>query len=258
MKTALVLGFCLALSSLPSVAQSPTSASPSPGPEFEAVSVRLAIPYTEAEVRAGLGNNPWNAFPSNRFTAHRLTLKLLIELIYGVEPDNIRGEPGWLDSQHYDIEAKVEGDSQLTLLQMKPLLQHLLEERFHLVTHEGSKMVSGYALVIGKHKPSLQLHKAGGAAHAYYLREGLDANDMSMPSFASLIAHPAGGPVIDRTNLQGTYDFKLSYDAMADPKSNLPSVFTAVQEQLGLKLVPEKLPVHTLIIDRVERIPTEN
>ncbi|HEY4379049.1 MAG TPA: TIGR03435 family protein [Acidobacteriaceae bacterium] len=238
-------------------AQGPAAASSQP--RFEAASVRMVAPYTDEEIQAGLGNKPWSTFPSNRFTAHRLTLKLLIGLSYDVQPDDIHGDPGWLDSQHYDIEAKVEGEQQLTYAQMQPLLQQLLKDRFHLAVHSGTRLTSGYALVVvDKQPPKLHIHSLGDPSYAYLLRDGLDAKDRSIRDFASLIAHPAGGPVIDKTNLQGVYDFKLSYDATGDPKSNLPSVFTAVQEQLGLKLVPLKQPVSTLIIDHVERIPTEN
>jgi len=69
---------------------------------------------------------------------------------------------------------------------------------------------------------------------------------------------PAGRPVIDKTGIVGKYDFTLKYATANHPDSNLPDLFTAVQEQFGLKLVPQKVPVETLVIDHVDKIPTEN
>ena len=81
---------------------------------------------------------------------------------------------------------------------------------------------------------------------------------MNIAGLAGLLESPAGGPVIDKTGITGDYDIKLSYATARFTDSNLPDIFTAVQEQLGLKLVPQKVPVDFLVIDHVNKIPTKN
>ena len=227
-------------------------------PAFEVASIRAAAPYTEDEVRSGIANTPFSSFPTNRFTARRLTLKFIVGLAYGVDQQNIQGDPEWLDSQHYSIEAKVEGDQKLTYDQIKPLLQRLLEERFHLATHRVTKLTSGYALIIAKGGPKLPPAKEGATPHAYILANGLQAQSMDMAHFAPILSRPVGDPVVDKTGLTGNYDIKLSYAPANNPNSDLPDLFTALQEQLGLKLESQKVPVEALVIDHVDRIPTEN
>jgi uncharacterized protein (TIGR03435 family) len=86
----------------------------------------------------------------------------------------------------------------------------------------------------------------------------MDAGHQDAEHIASVLAHRAGQPVVDKTGLTGIYDFTLSYATANDPNSNLPDLFTAVQEQFGLKLVPQKVPVDMIVIDHVDKIPTEN
>ena len=231
---------------------------PTPQPEFEAASIHMVAPYSEDEIERGLGNAPLSAFPTNRFTAHHLTLKLLIGLAYGVDQTYIQSNPSWLDSQLYDIEAKVDGNALLTLEQMQPLLQNLLGQRFHLTIHRGQKEVSGYALVVAKGGPKLQPSKGGEQPYGYILPDGLQDQNAPIQSLAAMLKIPAGRPVIDKTGIVGKYDFTLKYATANHPDSNLPDLFTAVQEQFGLKLVPQKVPVETLVIDHVDKIPTEN
>ena len=256
MKKALLLVIAAALSSFPAHSQTPPT--PSPQSQFEVASIRMAAPYTEEEVRSGAANNPWSTFPTNRFTAQRLTLKLLVGLAYGVDQQYIQGDPDWLNSQHYSIEAKVEGNKELTYDQIKPLLQHLLEQRFHLTTHRVTKLTSGYALIVARGGPKLTPGKEGITPHAYIVPNGVQAQGMDMAHFVPILSHPVGYPVVDKTGITGNYDIKLSYAPANDPNSNLPDLFTALQEQLGLKLESQKVLVEILVIDHVDRIPTEN
>lgn len=235
-----------------------TSAATSPQPEFEVASIRMIAPLSEDELHRGLGMVPWSTFPTSQFTGHRITLKILIELAYGVDDKYIQGDPDWLDSQEYSVEAKVEGDKELTYEQMQPLFQHLLEQRFHLITHRVTKPISGYALIVAKSGPKLTPAKEGTTPHALRLRDGLQAQNMDMAHFTPLLSNKAGGPVVDKTGIAGNYDFKLSYAPANDPNSSLPSLFTALQEQLGLKLESQKVPVDHLVIDHADKIPTEN
>jgi uncharacterized protein (TIGR03435 family) len=227
-------------------------------PEFEVASIRMVPHYSEQEILRGLGNHPWGEFPANRFTGRHLDLKLFIALAYGVDQKNIQGDPSWLDDQEYDIEAKVEGDKALSYQEIKPLLQHLLEERFHLVTHRATKLTSGYALVVAKGGPKLQPGEDQPSTNGYILSNAIRSRSISMGSFASMLSRPIGYPIVDKTGITGYFDITLSYAPANDPKSSLPDIFTAVQEQLGLKLEPLKVPVDSLVIDHVDKIPTEN
>jgi uncharacterized protein (TIGR03435 family) len=206
----------------------------------------------------GIQPMTWSTYPTNRFYVHSMPLSLLIGMAYGVESKNMTGEPNWLDSQQYDVDAKVEGDRQLTYKEMQPLLQRLLAQRFHLLVHQSTKMTSGYALLVGKGGAKLQSSTDGVQPRAQVLPNGFQTWHMDAKGIAGVLSIPAGGPVSDKTGLTGTYDVKLSYAPANDPNSNLPSFFTALQEQLGLKLESDKVPVDILIIDHVDKIPTEN
>jgi uncharacterized protein (TIGR03435 family) len=231
---------------------------PSPQPEFEVASIRTVAPLSEEDLRRGLGNVPWSTFPTSRFTGHRITLRILIDLAYGVDDKYIEGDPDWLSSQQYSIDAKVEGDKELTYKQMQPLLQHLLEERFRLVTHRVTKPTSGYAFIVTKGGPKLIPAKESVPFHIQTVPSGLQVQSIDMEHFVQVLSLPAGYPVADKTGIQGSYDFTLDYVPANDPNSSLPSIFTALTEQLGLKLEWRQIPVDFLIIDHVERTPMEN
>jgi uncharacterized protein (TIGR03435 family) len=234
------------------------SQSPSAPPAFEVASIRMVAQYSEDEMRRGLGDFPWSTFPTSRFFAHHLTLKMLIGLAYGVDQKYIQGGPDWLDSQADDIEAKVEGEHQLTYEQIKPLLQHLLEQRLKVATHRITKTFPGYALIVAKGGQKLQPANADTRPHAYILSNRVEAQHMDMEHFVEILARPVGYPVVDKTGIAGNFDIHLSYAPASNPDSSLPDLFTALQEQLGLKLESQKVPVEMLVIDHVEKIPTEN
>jgi uncharacterized protein (TIGR03435 family) len=238
----------------------PPQLAPAPQPEFEAASIHMAdsSPHSVEDLQKGIGLTSWSKFPNNRFFAHFMPLKFLISIAYGVDVEYIQDAPNWLDSQLYDIEAKVEGDALLTREQMQPLLQNLLEQRFHLTVHRGQKEVTGYDLVVAKGGPKLQPPKGGEQPYGYILPDGIQDQNATVQALAGLLKSPAGGPVVDKTGITGKYDFNLKYATANHPDPNLPDLFTAVQEQFGLKLVPQKISVDILVIDHVDKIPTEN
>jgi uncharacterized protein (TIGR03435 family) len=258
----------LPLAAIPAPSQSPpqhAAAQTTPTPQsFEVASVRLN-PSTEC-------CTTWTTiYPANRFTASRISLELLTCIAYeGIRYRDISGEPSWFESQLYDIAAKVEGDAGLTREQMQPLLQNLLKDRFHLIAHREQKLVSGYALVVAKgglklHPDALQPSKKVDSAdtkaeqpHGQILANELRGWNMNLSGLAFLLESPTGSPIIDKTGITGDYDIKLSYATTRFSDSNLPDLFTALQEQLGLKLVPQKVPAETLVIDHVDKVPTEN
>jgi uncharacterized protein (TIGR03435 family) len=222
---------------------------PAPPTAFEVASVRLVPPGQGGTISISPSGSP-------TFTA-TINLENLIAMAYGVDSDNLLNGPSWLGSQLYDVTAKVEGNPRLTYEQLKAPLQKLLEERFQLAVHRQTKEGSGYALVAAKSGPKLQETK-GEAPHAYILKGGLHLQNSSLDDLAGTLKIPAGRPVVNETGIKGQFDIKLKYAPEGAANSELPSLFTALQEQLGLQLVPRKVPVATLVIDHVERVPSEN
>ena len=257
MKTIWLLTLVFALGFAKAYAQ--TGLPTSPPAEFEVASIRMVDPHTAEDLQRGIGLFSVSSFPTNLFTIKNAPLAFLVQFAYDVDSqDHISAESGWMDSQEYDISAKVEGDQQLTLAQMRPMLQRLLEQRFHFAAHHETKVVSGFALIVAKGGPKLQPSKDDSKPSAQMLPNRMDAAHMDAEHIAGVLAHRAGQPVVDKTGLTGTYDFTLSYAPANDANSSLPDFFTALQEQLGLKLQPEKIPVDFLVIDRVDKVPTKN
>lgn len=217
---------------------------------FEVASIRLCPPDP--------GHGFINNSGSPQFTAHYVSLKLLVGIAFGISSDRIQGGPNWFDSQAYDVNAKAEGDLPLTPKQFQPLLQQLLYDRFHLAAHRATVYRSGYALVVAKNGPRLK--PSSDAAHTgYILKDGLNFDGATMETLAGVLSSVAGAPVADQTGLKGEYSIRLSYAPIDANDSSLPTVFTALEEELGLKLVRDrKVPVEVLVIEHVERIPTAN
>jgi uncharacterized protein (TIGR03435 family) len=195
---------------------------------------------------------------------------------YGIRlHDQIAGLPGWADSETYDIDAKIaESDAaafhRLLPMQRNPMLQSVLTSRFHMVSHFETRQLPAYALVIAKSnkktgpklteiQPGLLpsgLKDPGGINMS---RTEITAAGADMPTLLHVLQLQVGRPVIDRTGLTGHYNFVLKWTSDQDSASPDagPSIFTAVQEQLGLKLEPVKAPIPILIVDHIER-PSEN
>lgn len=238
--------------------QSGTAAQPS----FEVASIKPSAP-------GGRGMQMMMA-PGGRFTAKNVTIRVLIQQAYNVRDFQISGGPSWLTSEHYDLAAKAEGEEQIKPEQLRLMVRTLLADRCKLVFHRDTKELPIYALVIGKNGPKLQ----EGQGQGPMLRMGrgtLTAQKVPMELFANNLAMQVGRTVIDKTGLKGEYDFKLEWtpdvsqppapresgEATAPPDPGGPSIFTALQEQLGLKLESQKGPVEILIIDSIEK-PSEN
>jgi uncharacterized protein (TIGR03435 family) len=175
---------------------------------------------------------------------------------YGVPYEQILGIEK-LGSEHYDINAKAEDGVILTYEQLQPRLQRLLTQRFKLVVHREMTEFAGYALVIAK--GGAKLHPTAGVSEpGTIFPGGLRLMNVPLSAFAVSLRSTAGRPVVDKTGIQGNYDFTLRYARDGDADSALPSFFTALQEECGLKLETAKVPLEVVVIDRVERIPTEN
>jgi len=219
--------------------------------------LRFEVASVKATPQDRFGNTSISPYGTGRFTATNVTLEMLIELAFGMRDDQIQGAPGWLASEHYDLQAKAPDGVKLTYDELHAPLQTLLAERFKLATHCGSKEVSGYALVLAKGGVKLKEGKPG-KTQPMILPNGVQAASIPIAVLAGMLTRVAGRPVVDKTGLSGNFNVKLQYAPANDPKSTLPSVFTALQEQAGLKLEATKVPYDVIIIDHVERVPIQD
>lgn len=224
-----------------------------PSPTFEVASVR---PAPQADPNTG----SWSPPGVGRFKASHVSLALLLQLAYGVDNSQIANKPGWLETNLYDIDAKPEEGIHLTRDELKPRLQDLLHQRFHLVAHTETRSSRGYALVIAKGGAHLIPTKAD---HFPGFRVNVSSGQMrgvnwSMTQLAKYLTPAAGFPVVDQTGITGSYDIGFSYNPQPDVDSNLPPLNIALEQATGLLLKQEKVPVETIVIDSVDKVPTAN
>jgi uncharacterized protein (TIGR03435 family) len=195
-----------------------------------------------------------NVDPGGRFAARSYTLVLLMQRAYGVMDWNVAGGPGWIRADRYDVEANAIVAGNLTERQLQPMLQKLLAERFKLKLHKTSKGLDGYALVVAKGGPKVKA-SVDGEEHPDTFRmsrTGLSGQGITMADLARYVGGKLGLVAVDQTALTGVYDFKAQWTA--DESALRPAVFAALEDQLGLKLNPQKITVQMLVIDTVERI----
>jgi uncharacterized protein (TIGR03435 family) len=224
-----------------------------------------ATSFEVATVRpSAQGSDPnqgmWSLPNAGSFTAKSVRLTLLLQLAYGINDEQIVGKPAWMETELYDVQAKPEGQIKLTREELKPLLQNLLRQRFHLEAHEETAQQKGYALVVAKGGPKVTPTTSDKTPN-WRRNVGpgrLEGLNWSMAFLAMELWKPTGLSVVDRTGLTGAYDVKLLFAPDLATESPLPTVFTAVQETLGLKLEAQKVPVTVLVIDHVEKTPAEN
>jgi len=189
----------------------------------------------------------------------------VIEFAYDVKQDQIAGLPGPVNDARFDITAKIlpsgSGPSGLhNDSDMQAMIILLLQSRFHLKAHLEPRIKPVYDLVVAKGGPKLKLSQDTITGNGWNISgEGtktvLTAKDARMPDLADALSDPAGRKVIDKTGLDGHADITLKWSddiAAQQGDADVISIFTAVEEQLGLKLVSSKGPVDTLVIDHVE------
>jgi bla regulator protein blaR1 len=212
--------------------------------------------------------------PGGRFSASA-NLKMLIGVAYDVRNHQIYGGPGWLESAKFDIEAKAASEAALPPgpaggTQLRLMLQSLLEQRFKLAVHRESKEEQVYELVVAKGGMKMKEAADTGKQGQQGMRIGRGLfTGMGAPVelLVNTLSQQLGRSVIDKTGLSGKYDFNLTYTPDAaqaaafgppgpdepPPAADGPSIFTALQEQLGLRLESAKGQVEVLVIDRAEK-----
>jgi|SRR5579883_608169 len=168
--------------------------------------------------------------------------------------DRITGGPTWASQDEYDIEAKADHVGSATNAQLLSMLRQLLADRFKLKFHTEPKEVKGFALTVTKGGPNLR--PGTGEPQGFMFGGGrISATNAFMPTFARTLSTIVKAPVVDQTGLTGGYGFSLSLPSAQDP--NGPSIFTILQDELGLRLDSIKMPVEMIVIDHAEK-PSEN
>lgn len=243
---------------------------PTPPPTFEVASVKPSTSGING-VKGGCHridskyspNETAAASPLGRCVITDGRLSHLILIAYDLHSIGlIKNAPDWAiaGSERFTIQAEAEEPTKATEEQLRGMLQTLLVDRFKLKFHREDKDMPGFEMVVAKNGPKLQEAKGdevrisfGGSSKPNAAEPtSLTARKYSMPMLANLVSQIAPGPVIDKTGLQGAYDFKLSWDESAGP-----SLFTAFQEQFGLRIESQKVPVSQFVIESAQK-PTEN
>lgn len=221
--------------------------------------------------------------PGGRFVARNVPIEALIAFAYRIQDFQLSGAPVWLKSERYDLEAKAEGDAsfQANVARLQTLLENRLQFKFHRETKEEP----AYALVVVKTEKLPDAGACGpppsspppppkpgtmpppGCGNIATLIGHITAEKVPLSSFIDVISRLTDRKVFDQTNLTGRYNIDLEYAPdqaefppgapPRPPIDDRPSLFTALQEQLGLKLESTKGPVDVFVIDHIER-PSEN
>lgn len=234
-------------------------------PTFEVASIKPSAP--------GQHGARIEVDPGGRFVANNMSIRMLIQQAYGIKDFQIAGAPGWAGSERYDIIAKPESGADLGREGLRLMMQALLAERFKLAIHRETKELPIYSLVVAK--SGSKLKESAGEQGRQMQRMGrgeVTLEGANMATLVTVLAQQLGRNAIDNTGLKGRYDIKLEWtpddsamrgpgegmerppsETTAPPDNSGPSLFTALQEQLGLKLESSKGPVEILIIDHLEK-----
>ena len=203
------------------------------------------------------------------------TVNDLITFAYELHARQITGGPAWMDTEKYDVTGQPQAQGIPNLFQLRAMVRQLLTDRFKLAFHRDMKELAVYAIVVGNRGPTLTKNDTNPNGLPNLIFKGLGV----LPAMNATMADLAGvmqsavldRPVVDKTGLPGRYDFTLTWTPDESQFSGLgvrvpppsgdanapPGLFTAFQEQLGLKLDSTKAPVDVLVVDRVEK-PSDN
>jgi uncharacterized protein (TIGR03435 family) len=217
-------------------------------------------------------------WPRGRFSAVNVTTRQFVEAAYKIEPFKVQGGPAWIAAYRFNVDATIPADAVVVQARGMPeairlMMQRLLADRFRFVAHGEQKQQTVYALVVarpnGQLGPGLRQSHTDCAALFAAARQGaplppsslcgvqrapgrLVASAYLMAQLSDTLASSLQQVVVDHTELKGVYDIDLTWAADQTTDSG-PSLFTALQEQLGLKLQPTKAQVDVLVIDHVEK-----
>jgi uncharacterized protein (TIGR03435 family) len=230
-------------------------------PKFDVASLKPGQPILGDKFNINLGS-----LKHGTLTLTNTSLADCLRYAYGLTNNEQLAGPDWVKSkvERFDIVAKAPADTPVE--QVRLMLQTLLTERFRLVLHREPKELSYIALVVGKKGPKLtEAIPDSDASGNKFLIGKIYSNDISMTMLATLLSRFTGQTVLDMTGLKGAYDLKLEWApdnpaaaAALNAAEDGPSLFAAVEQQLGLKLDVRKGPVEILVVDHADRVPVQN
>ncbi len=256
--------FCSGLAAQSATAAAPQPATAARAPlQFEVAAIHPHIPEPHEH------NSIWSSPFDGNFNAENISVMTLIAWAFEMPDTRILGAPSWTRTTMFNIEAKADPavDQQLHGLtsdagrkEKEKMVQALLADRFHLFAHTETRELPIYILVVAKGGPRLgAIQEKGSSVNTGRGRIEVQMSN-SVAFLADELSKVAGRDVLDQTGITGRYDLKLQWapDDGAAPAADFgPSIFTALEEQLGLKLEPAKGPVQVLVVDHVE-MPSAN
>jgi uncharacterized protein (TIGR03435 family) len=249
------------------IPEAPPPAKPMPDSaklEFAVATIKPANPENQgASMLVGRGGG-------NLFTTTNSTVHSLMTMAYGLHPSQIVNGPSWLESERFDIMAKPDDPGIPNVTQLKVMVQKLLAERFGLAFHTESREMTAYVITVGKGGPKLTKNDSGGNLPGFGGRGpgAFGVRNSTMAEFAGFLqGNILERPVVDKTGLTDKYDFTLEFRptgqlsaAPGGAPAQLPpeiearaDFFTAIQEQLGLKVENMRTPVEVYVIDKIQK-----
>ena len=223
------------------------------GQEFEVAAIKPSAPQEIGRTSTRMSSNT----DTGTLTYQNVNLKQVLGRAFDVQQYQITG-PEILESERFDVTASFAPHS--TSEQLGTMLQKLLADRFGLKFRRESKELPAFALTVAKGGPKFKTAAADGgvSTNSSGGRWRMTAK-ITMRRLAELLTEPAGRPVLDQTGLSGSFDLTLDWSAneTGPEKDAPPSLFTALQEQLGLKLDSVRAPVESIVVDSAERSPTD-
>ena len=228
-----------------------SSAAPQSPYHFEVASIKRN--------RTG-GSSDADFLPGGRLRGRNLSVRKMIQMATMLEDNQMIGVPAWTEAESYDVDGKTVSTEPVTQERKSAVMMALLEERFSFQFHHDTKEGQVYRLEVAKSGPKLAAHGTADrlmSTNANGNTITMKAAKISMPGLAISLRRQLGRTVEDHTHLEGEFDFELVWDRDQTADSTAPSLFAALQEQLGLRVRAAKGKIPTVVIDRIER-PSEN
>ncbi len=225
-------------------------------PDWEVVSVKVHDPSDPS-------NNQSLNFKGRQFVMVNRAVEGMLLFAYGLQKVQIVGAPHWIETERWDVQGLPDVPGHPSLKQMQSLTRKLLEERFGLKVHTEIKELDVYAITVAKsgEKIARSAGDPNGTPSENESSNGgvvtMRMTNMSMNEFAPDLGYFLGRPAVDQTGLTGRYDFQLKWTAdesrAPTDGSAPPGLFTAIQEQIGMKLEPVKALADVLVVDAVQK-----
>ena len=224
---------------------------PSAGPKLQAFEVVSIKPNPSGGDGIDMRTSP------GHLTVVNTTADELLLFAFGVKDFQLAGKPDWLTKDRFDVDAVTGTSADLNRTTLQPFLQSMFADRFRLKVHRETRDSPVYSLIVAKVGPKLKVHSGEGRSvtgiHSRSGKDRVNARKTTMKRLAEVLTEQTDRVVIDNTGLRGEYDFSLEWSSDIKDDSQDPSIFTAIQEQLGLKLESAKGPVLFIVIDHMEK-----